>query len=831
MWLFCLPLIALSTGAHAQSQYSATVDPNQVIVTNWEGWGTSLCWWANVVGGYTNRDTYAALAFSSLKLNIVRYNIGGGENPNITNTMEYRAQMPGFEPSPGVWDWRVDTNQRWMLGRAIALGADHVVAFANSPPWWMTVSGSVTGSADGTSNNLQTNYENAFADYLATVVSNLTVLDGVHFDLVTPINEPTASWWKLGGRQEGCHTSADQQARLVNDLRSALDVRNLDAGIDASEDSDEQSAINSLNAYGSAQSNVTVIASHTYGANNPTGLRKLAAALHKPAWISEYGDNDGSGMTMARRIHDDITGTWCRAWIYWQVVDNGGGWGFLYNSLDGSGNTAYTINRKFYVMAQFSRYIRPGCRILSVDDNNSLAAYQPTNHTLAIVAVNNSANSQQVTYHLGLFSSLPAQVSVVRTSPTENTAQLSPLPVTNRVFSATLPPQSVTSFVLTNVIPGSPGPGPLAWYPLEGDARDATGHGYDGALSNGVSFVAGKLGALAADFNGSNSYVTIPRMINTDFTIGFWLKTTDTGGIGQWWTGKGLVDGEVSGPTDDFGVSLVGGKVGLGVGTPDVTVITTNSVNDGTWHHITATRDSLTGRQLVYVDGVLDASGYGPVGPLTAPPALRIGGIQAGYAGDFLNGAIDDVQIFSRVLSSAEIVQSMNQPPAFVEAPGHYSILAGRELTLTNYATDPDLPAQTLSWNLLSPPSGAAINSGNGVFTWRPAIAQSPATNAITVQVSDNGTPGMSATQTFIVEVNRPQFPELTVALSGTGLFSLNVNGDSGPDYIVQCSTNLASPANWVPIFTNLAAAPPFQWADPAFSSAPRKFYRVQLGP
>ena len=43
----------------------------------------------------------------------------------------------------------------------------------------MTVSGSVTG-APGCNNNLQTNYEQPFAVYLATVVSNLSVVDGVH---------------------------------------------------------------------------------------------------------------------------------------------------------------------------------------------------------------------------------------------------------------------------------------------------------------------------------------------------------------------------------------------------------------------------------------------------------------------------------------------------------------------------------------------------------------------------------------------------------------------------------------------------------------------------
>jgi hypothetical protein len=98
-----LVFLLLASLAPARADYTALVDPNVVVVTNFEGWGTSLCWWANVIGGYPNRETYADLAFSQLKLNIVRYNIGGGENPT-NNFLSFRAQMPGFEPTNGFWN-------------------------------------------------------------------------------------------------------------------------------------------------------------------------------------------------------------------------------------------------------------------------------------------------------------------------------------------------------------------------------------------------------------------------------------------------------------------------------------------------------------------------------------------------------------------------------------------------------------------------------------------------------------------------------------------------------------------------------------------------------
>ena len=51
-----------------------------------------------------------------------------------------------------MWNWNADQNQRWVLRQALALGANWVDAYANSPPWWMTVSGSVTGAVGGTNN-------------------------------------------------------------------------------------------------------------------------------------------------------------------------------------------------------------------------------------------------------------------------------------------------------------------------------------------------------------------------------------------------------------------------------------------------------------------------------------------------------------------------------------------------------------------------------------------------------------------------------------------------------------------------------------------------------
>ena len=455
--LFSLLFVTLKPALPAQTvNISATVDPTTVLVENYKGWGTSLCWFANVVGGLPNRQDFMDLIFTSLKLNIVRYNIGGGENPNITDELGYQKRIPGFEPSLGVWNWSADANQRWVLREAVALGANHVEAFANSPPWWMTVSGSVTGAQGNTghNDNLQTAYETDFASYLATVVSNLTVLDGIHFELVTPMNEPEGPWEfsTNSGAQEGCHMDSGQQARVVNDLHAALNVEKAGAtGIDAPETYAEGDVATAINAYGSATNNVAVLTSHTYGTKNISGLHAEAVGQNKPLWITEFTESDGSGLTMARRIHDDVTGTGAEAWMTWQAVDNRNGYGFLQNPLDGSGNTNYTFNEKFYVMGQFSEYVRPGFQIINVNDNYSFAAYNPTNETLVIVGLNDGSSTLAMSYDLSRFAVLPATGAAVRTSATEKLASQPVVTVANKGFSATLIPKSVTTFIFNNV--------------------------------------------------------------------------------------------------------------------------------------------------------------------------------------------------------------------------------------------------------------------------------------------------------------------------------------------------------------------------------------------
>ncbi|MDQ4122643.1 MAG: LamG domain-containing protein [Acidobacteriota bacterium] len=194
--------------------------------------------------------------------------------------------------------------------------------------------------------------------------------------------------------------------------------------------------------------------------------------------------------------------------------------------------------------------------------------------------------------------------------------------------------------------------GLIHWYRGEMNANDSIGAN-NGTTEGVVSYVAGKSGQ-AMSFDGNDS-VAIQRQIGDSFSIEFWMKTTSTGGGNEshWYQGAGLVDGEVPGVANDFGVSLGNGKVLFGTGSPDTTIRSTTTVNNGQWHHVVATRNRNTGTMRLFVNGQAVASGTGGTQSLTAPTQITLGKLQTSVS--YFNGQLDEVKIYDFDLTSTEV--------------------------------------------------------------------------------------------------------------------------------------------------------------------------------
>lgn len=179
------------------------------------------------------------------------------------------------------------------------------------------------------------------------------------------------------------------------------------------------------------------------------------------------------------------------------------------------------------------------------------------------------------------------------------------------------------------------------------------------------------------------------------------------------------------------------------------------------------------------------------------------------------------------VTSTAATLAVGNTAPVFTPVSDQM-VNVGVTLNVTNVVTDPDVPPQVLTFALLSAPANATLDSDSGIFSWRPPVASAGTTNPVALTVTDNGSPNLSATQTFNVIVNPVAQPTMSSANYTNSQFSAMVNGDAGPDYIVQTSTNLV---DWQSLSTNSSPILPFTFTDTNAAAIPAQFYRVQLGP
>lgn len=462
-----------------------------------EGWGTSLCWWANRLGYSDSLAQQAATLFfdaeKGLGMNIARYNIGGGDDPTHDHITRTDSEVPGFlyyneESGKFEYDINADANQRNVLLRAMKAAGDDFIAeaFANSPPYFMTVSGCTSGSKDASSNNLKEDCFDDFAEYLAEVSLIYKNEYGVDFQSISAMNEPTTNYWKANSnKQEGCHFDAGEtQSTMFVELSKSLAKRDLqDILVVASDETSIDSQIQAFKKLSDeAKAVVARIDTHTYGGSLRKQLRELAVTSGKNLWMSEVDSGNtlggtaagemGAALYFARSIIDDMNGLLPSAWIMWQAIDNhvcaegyngnkdsgmpnlsGGFWGLAVADHD---KDTIVLSKKYYAYGQFSRYIRPGYTILYTMSESAMAAYSEENKQLVIVAINKDADAKIANITLdGFVWEEGTKASVIRTSGDmatgENWAELPAVEVGAEGLSVTLKEFSITTYVIDGI--------------------------------------------------------------------------------------------------------------------------------------------------------------------------------------------------------------------------------------------------------------------------------------------------------------------------------------------------------------------------------------------
>lgn len=107
----------------------------------------------------------------------------------------------------------------------------------------------------------------------------------------------------------------------------------------------------------------------------------------------------------------------------------------------------------------------------------------------------------------------------------------------------------------------------------------------------------------------------------------------------------------------------------------------------------------------------------------------------------------------SRDRSVVVTVNEVGVAPTLSAIPA-LAVDEGIQLSFTATATDPDLPANTLTYSLVGAPEGASIHPDTGTFTWTPTEAQGPGIFNVTVRVSDGNLSHERAVVITVNEVN-----------------------------------------------------------------------------
>jgi O-glycosyl hydrolase len=369
--VFCSVIVFLP-GCNSNSPEQVTIDASKSYA--FEGWGTSLAWWANEIGGWPDgqRNDIINRLFgpppTGLGLNVVRYNIGAGDSQPKQGftcpSLRLGGEVPTFEKSAGSWNWDADANQRTILQAAkaaIEQSAKPFVAeaFANSPPAWMTESGCTSGNnpkqecdvsflfininCKDVGENISEAYYDKYADYLSKVVQYFNASLGIPFRTVEPFNESNP---QDGGFNwpNGCTSQCQEGANFLPQTQNtiiALLCRKLAGTATTVSAPDENSIDTTIATYknydDTTKACISQVNTHSYQGDKRDELCKLVLGdvqghcmqtSNKRLWMSEYGPYNskdqsdfGLALTQSLQITQDMNEIHPSSWVYWQPVE------------------------------------------------------------------------------------------------------------------------------------------------------------------------------------------------------------------------------------------------------------------------------------------------------------------------------------------------------------------------------------------------------------------------------------------------------------------------------------------------------------------------------
>lgn len=375
------------------------------------------------------------------------------------------------------------------------------------------------------------------------------------------------------------------------------------------------------------------------------------------------------------------------------------------------------------------------------------------------------------------------------------------------------------------------GDGPLAYWRLDEAALPpwpvAKNTGSLGDPANG-SYINGAFGGhpgalagdanLAAGFDGVNDKIDVAFNAdlnrNGSFSIECWAKVM--GNAGQHRSplssrddnpARGYIFYATPGDTWEFWT---------GDGSP-WHVVAGPTLYEGEWYHLVGTYDG--SNKLFYVNGELVGAASRVTPPLINPNAarpLRIGaGATEGPGNYFFNGNVDEVAVYTSVLSPARVyshyktgkgAEPVPVGPTVFQEPQTQTVFVNRSVTFTVISLG-SLPFQ-YQWKF----NGANIPGATGA-SHTIASAQTTDSGDYTVEITNAGGTVMSAAATLtVLNITVPDIVQppqnVTVYAGGTGNFSVTATGSPNLTYQWQFNgTDLVGATNATLAVVNAQAA------------------------
>ena len=327
------------------------------------------------------------------------------------------------------------------------------------------------------------------------------------FDTLDPLNEPENPWGQdnnpytgqpfcTSGCQEGMHFGPEPPLRqtpslgpLLDAVCQALQAAGVSTALSAPDGfnpSDTRALVGLTGPVPDCQAQINThmydfvfpngVVPYGQGISiyDPTGagggrqpLASTARALSQRLWMSEFGNGGAAGdlsagLTLASVIAADMR--WLRpsAWVYWQAVEGGGGWG-LFEAPSFPREGPVTITKRFFALEQYARFIRPGFQILTPVDQlddpvretaATMAAMDDLRHPRRVVIVGTNAGpaARHVVYDFASLGLAPraedGTVTRYRTSSTGNVQLLGRSPLHATSVADDQPAGSITTYVI-----------------------------------------------------------------------------------------------------------------------------------------------------------------------------------------------------------------------------------------------------------------------------------------------------------------------------------------------------------------------------------------------